>query len=77
VTLTGTNESAKFESNQAKGASSSKGGALYNNGGTLKVDGYTFTGNTSQQKITAPTDLKNAQIWNASGTTTLANVTVN
>ena len=77
VTLTGTNESAKFESNQAKGASSSKGGALYNNGGTLEVDGYTFTGNTSQQNITAPTDLKNAQIWNASGTTTLANVTVN
>ena len=77
VTLTGTNENAKFENNQAKGATSSKGGALYNNGGTLTVDGYAFTGNTSQQSITAPTDLKNAQIWNASGTTTLTNITMN
>ena len=77
VTLTGTNENARFENNQAKGASSSKGGALYNNGGTLNVDGYSFTGNTSQQSIAAPTELKNAQIWNASGTTTLANVTMN
>ena len=78
VTLTGTDaEKAVFQNNQAKGASTSKGGALYNNGGTLTVSGYTFTGNTSQQSITSPTDKKNAQIWSASGTTTLMNITMN
>ena len=74
VTLIGTNGSSKFENNQAVGA---KGGALYNNGGTLNVDGYTFTNNTCKDTIPTPTDLKNAQIWSAKGTTTLTNNTLN
>lgn len=78
VRLTGTDsQKAVFQNNQARGASSSKGGALYNNGGTLTVEGYTFTGNTSQQNIASPTEKKNAQIWGASGTTTLKNNIVN
>lgn len=78
VNLIGTDaEKAVFKDNQATGASTSKGGALYNNGGTLTVNGYTFTNNTCQQNIASPTNIKNAQIWNASGTTTLTDITMN
>ncbi|MBQ8804316.1 MAG: right-handed parallel beta-helix repeat-containing protein [Tyzzerella sp.] len=72
VTLTGTDEAkAIFSNNQARGATTSKGGAIYVNGGSVEVTGYTFTGNT----CTASVEGAQARaVHRASGTLTLEGV---
>lgn len=68
VTLTGSD--AQFKDNTATGATNSRGGAIFVNGGSVSVDGYTFEGNTS-----AGTDTNTAEgaVHIATGSATIKN----
>ena len=73
ITLTGTDTTkAIFSNNQARGASNSRGGAIFVNGGSLNVTGYTFTGNTCTQSVDSA---EKAAIHKASGSYESENVT--
>ncbi len=73
VTLIGTDTTkAIFLNNQARGASTSKGGAIYVNGGSLNVSGYTFTANTCTQSVDSA---EKVAVWKASGSYESQNVT--
>ena len=74
VTLNGTDATkALFSGNIATGDRSSRGGAIFvNNGGTLKVSGYTFEGNTSTG---TNANTGNGAIQVVTGSATLSNLT--
>ena len=75
VNLTSTDSTKAIFKNNAAIYSSGKGGAIYVNGGTLTLTGYTFDGNTCGATVSSPTEKKNVSIWTASGTATLTDCT--